>query len=75
MVVKGISTIRLHRLHFSSSPRERILAISWPHSHRLSLRSMRVEDTWLWGLVISTVLGSAEQQAALKFLVENENDY
>jgi hypothetical protein len=33
---KGIITIRLHLLHFNSNPRSRILAISCPHSQRVS---------------------------------------
>ena len=31
-----MTTIRLHRLHFSSSPCPHTLAISWPHSQRVS---------------------------------------
>lgn len=34
--VKGISTMRLQRLHLSSSPCPRTFAISWPHSQRVS---------------------------------------
>jgi hypothetical protein len=34
---KGITTIRLQRLHLSSSPCPRTLAMSWPHSQRVSL--------------------------------------
>lgn len=33
---KGITTMRLQRLHFSSSPCPQTLAINWPHSHRVS---------------------------------------
>jgi len=36
MEEKGITMMRLHRLHLSSSPSPRILAISWPHSQRVS---------------------------------------
>ena len=32
----GMITMRLQRLHFSSSPSPRTLAISWPHSQRVS---------------------------------------
>jgi hypothetical protein len=38
---KGIITIRLHRLHFNSNPRSRILAMSWPHSQRVSSVGVR----------------------------------
>jgi hypothetical protein len=31
-----IITIRLHRLHFNSNPCPRTLAMSWPHSQRVS---------------------------------------
>ena len=34
---KGMTTIRLQRLHFSSIPCPRTLAISCPHSQRVSL--------------------------------------
>jgi hypothetical protein len=34
---KGMTTIRLQRLHFSSIPCPCTLAISWPHSQRVSL--------------------------------------
>lgn len=34
--VKGMTTIRLQRLHFSSKPWPRTLAMSWPHSQRVS---------------------------------------
>ena len=33
---KGMMTIRLHRLHLSSRPCPHTLAISWPHSQRVS---------------------------------------
>jgi len=33
---KGMTTMRLHRLHFSSSPCPHTLAISCPHSQRVS---------------------------------------
>ena len=33
---KGITTIRLHRLHFSSKPCPHTLAINCPHSQRVS---------------------------------------
>ncbi len=33
---KGITTIRLHRLHFSSKPCPQILAINCPHAQRVS---------------------------------------
>jgi hypothetical protein len=33
---KGITTMRLHRLHFNSKPCPQTLAMSWPHSHRVS---------------------------------------
>lgn len=42
MEEKGITTIRLHRLHFSSSPCPRTFAISWPHSQRVSLSGEQV---------------------------------
>jgi hypothetical protein len=35
--VNGMTTMRLHRLHLSSNPCPRTLAISWPHSQRVSL--------------------------------------
>jgi hypothetical protein len=33
---KGMTTMRLHRLHFSSSPWSQTLAINCPHSQRVS---------------------------------------
>jgi len=36
MAENGIMTIRLHRLHFNSRPAPFTLAISWPHSQRVS---------------------------------------
>jgi hypothetical protein len=33
---KGMMTMRLHRLHFSSKRWPRTFAISWPHSQRVS---------------------------------------
>jgi hypothetical protein len=36
MALNGMKTMRLHRLHLSSSPRPRNLAMSWPHSQRVS---------------------------------------
>jgi hypothetical protein len=33
---KGMTTMRLHRLHFSSSPCPHTFAINWPHSQRVS---------------------------------------
>ena len=36
MEEKGITTIRLHRLHFSSRPCPHTLAINCPHSQRVS---------------------------------------
>jgi hypothetical protein len=40
MEVKGITIMRLQRLHLSSSPCPRTFAISWPHSQRVSLQSV-----------------------------------
>jgi hypothetical protein len=34
--LNGMRTIRLHRLHLSSSPCSPTFAMSWPHSHRVS---------------------------------------
>jgi hypothetical protein len=36
MEEKGMTTMRLHRLHFSSRHWPRTFAISWPHSQRVS---------------------------------------
>jgi hypothetical protein len=33
---KGMTTMRLHRLHFSSKLWSRTFAMSWPHSQRVS---------------------------------------
>jgi hypothetical protein len=33
---KGMMTMRLHRLHFSSKRWPRTFAMSWPHSQRVS---------------------------------------
>jgi hypothetical protein len=39
---KGIMTMRLHRLHLSSNPPPTTLAISCPHSQRVSLEGAPV---------------------------------
>lgn len=36
MEEKGMTTMRLHRLHFSSKLWSRTFAMSWPHSQRVS---------------------------------------
>lgn len=64
MEEKGITTMRLHRLHFSSKPCPHTLAINCPHSQRVS----RVEQ------------GSGEDvfvlvMAAQDIFREIENDY
>jgi hypothetical protein len=41
---KGMMTMRLHRLHFSSKRWPRIFAMSWPHSQRVSDASTNVSD-------------------------------
>jgi hypothetical protein len=42
MEEKGMTTIRLHRLHFSSKRWPRTFAMSWPHSQRVSEASITV---------------------------------
>ena len=37
MAEKGMTTMRLQRLHLSSRPPSTTLAINWPHSQRVSL--------------------------------------
>lgn len=44
IAVKGMMTIRLHRLHFSSKPVPRTLAMSWPHSQRVSWIAQMEDD-------------------------------
>jgi hypothetical protein len=39
-----MTTMRLHRLHFSSKRWPRTFAISWPHSQRVSEASTIVSD-------------------------------
>ena len=39
---KGMTTMRLHRLHFSSKCWPRTFAMSWPHSQRVSAASLNV---------------------------------
>ena len=39
-----MTTMRLHRLHFSSNRWPRTFAINWPHSHRVSEASACVSD-------------------------------
>jgi len=34
---KGITTMRLQRLHFNSRPSPHTFAMSWPHSQRVSV--------------------------------------
>lgn len=43
IAVNGITTMRLHRLHFSSRPCPRTFAMSCPHSQRVSL-SWQIEE-------------------------------
>ena len=41
---KGMTTMRLHRLHFSSSPCSQTLAINCPHSQRVSSAGQPSKD-------------------------------
>lgn len=50
--VNGITTMRLQRLHFSSRPCPQTLAMSWPHSHRVSV---------CWQEVVGVLLAIMEQ--------------
>jgi hypothetical protein len=52
-------TMRLQRLHFSSSPLPTTLAINCPHSQRVSLLWER-SDVEAFGVVISVILSSNE---------------
>jgi hypothetical protein len=40
---KGMRTMRLHRLHLSSSPPPTTLAINCPHSQRVSFCGLRLD--------------------------------
>ncbi len=42
-----MTTMRLQRLHLSSSPCPRTLAINWPHSQRVSVSWHEADDEWL----------------------------
>lgn len=57
-------TIRLQRLHLSSSPPSATLAINWPHSQRVSPFWQRSES----GAFVVTI-------RAISFSAEIENDY
>lgn len=48
-----MTTMRLQRLHFSSIPRPRTLAISWPHSQRVS----SLWQSFVSGFVVTMVIG------------------
>lgn len=61
----GMTTMRLQRLHFSSSPSPRTLAISCPHSQRVSWESAE----WLL-VVVVLIIPKKYPQAN-----EIENDY
>jgi len=62
---KGITMMRLQRLHLSSSPSPRTLAMSWPHSQRVSPEGeAAVSARWVVGII--------DQH---KWLIEIENDY
>lgn len=50
--VNGMTTMRLQRLHLSSRPCPRTLAMSCPHSQRVSL-SWQVGDAKLFPVIIA----------------------
>ena len=50
--VKGMTTMRLQRLHLSSRPCPRTLAMSCPHSQRVSL-SWQEGDAKLFSVIIA----------------------
>jgi hypothetical protein len=52
MEVKGMTIMRLQRLHLSSNPCPRTFAISWPHSQRVSLQSVE----WSVGEAVRTII-------------------
>jgi len=52
MEVKGMTIMRLQRLHLSSSPCPRTFAISWPHSQRVSLQPVE----WSVGEAARTII-------------------
>jgi hypothetical protein len=56
----GMMTMRLHRLHFSSNRCPRILAMSWPHSQRVSEASTIV---------------SGDDPERFEFFIDIENNY
>ena len=56
MDVKGIMTMRLHRLHFNSRLWPRTLAMSCPHSHRVSCASGIVNDLDMISLILRTII-------------------
>jgi len=55
-----MTTMRLHRLHFSSNPSPRTLAMSWPHSHRVSEAAASISrprsDMWNDSLILRTII-------------------
>jgi hypothetical protein len=53
-----MTTMRLQRLHLSSSPWPRTLAISWPHSQRVSLSWHKEGIALLLGVIVTEVLRS-----------------
>ncbi len=61
-----MSTMRLHRLHLSSRPWSRTLAMSWPHSQRVAPPSGGW-TVWRLRLLINIIPGVGSN--------EIENDY
>jgi hypothetical protein len=61
MALKGMITMRLQRLHFSSKAWPLIFAISWPHSQRVSAGAAIAcdEETSIMGslpLILRTII-------------------
>lgn len=64
MAANGIMTIRLHRLHFNSRPAPFTLAMSWPHSQRVSSFGTRSRDVVFVAIIVEKMIVN-----------EIENDY
>ena len=60
-----MTTMRLQRLHFSSSPSPRTLAISWPHSQRVSWEPAE----WLVVVVVLIIVKSSRAQMKLRTII------
>jgi hypothetical protein len=70
MAEKGMTMMRLQRLHLSSNPCPPTLAISWPHSQRVSPQSAE----WLLEGVALTIMSAISGQMKLRTIINILND-